>query len=430
MKKRKLIDLPKPTLELLARCAAALKPPPAMTLSGWADRYRVLSAESSAEPGRWHTDKAPYQREIMDAIGDPHIRKVVIMSAAQIGKTDAFILNPLGYYMDYAPAPILVMQPTLDMGQTFSKDRLAPMIRDTPELRDKLVSKADFYALCDKYGIPYPKTFCAEGPMDAAALSPEALGFAYPVIVKPSSSILYWKHPFDGMKKVYTAATPEEASAILAQIYGAGYPDIVILQDRIPGDDSFMHVLTAYCDKNNSVKMMCLGHVGLEEHTPKALGNHAAIITEYNEPLMTKLKAFLEDVGYTGFANFDIKYDSRDGSYRVFEINLRQGRSNYYVTGAGLNIARYVVEDRVLGSDLGPCVMNEKETFWHSVPRAVVYKYVKDPAFVEKARRLVREGRETTSFGCGYDLRWNPRRFAYYLVHMQRYFKKFKTYYK
>ena len=430
MKKRKIIDLPKPTMDMLARCAAVLKPPPELTLSEWADKYRVLSAESSAEPGRWHTDKAPYQREIMDAIGDPHIRKVVIMSAAQIGKTDAFILNPLGYYMDYAPAPILVMQPTLDMGQTFSKDRLAPMIRDTPELRDKLVSKADFYALCDKYGIPYPKTFCAEGPMDAAALSPEALGFAYPVIVKPSSSILYWKHPFDGMKKVYTAATPEEASAILAQIYGAGYPDIVILQDRIPGDDSFMHVLTAYCDKNNSVKMMCLGHVGLEEHTPKALGNHAAIITEYNEPLMTKLKAFLEDVGYTGFANFDIKYDSRDGSYRVFEINLRQGRSNYYVTGAGLNIARYVVEDRVLGSDLGPCVMNEKETFWHSVPRAVVYKYVKDPAFVEKARRLVREGRETTSFGCGYDLRWNPRRFAYYLVHMQRYFKKFKTYYK
>ena len=89
MKKRKLIDLPKPTLELLARCAAALKPPPAMTLSEWADRYRVLSAESSAEPGRWHTDKAPYQREIMDAIGDPHIRKVVIMSAAQLGKTDA-----------------------------------------------------------------------------------------------------------------------------------------------------------------------------------------------------------------------------------------------------------------------------------------------------------------------------------------------------
>ncbi len=132
---KKLIDLPKDTADMLARCVSVLKPPPELTLSEWADEYRMLSPEASAEPGRWHTDKAPYQREIMDAIGDPHVRKVVIMSAAQIGKTDAFILNTIGYYMDYAPAPILVMQPTLDMGQTFSKDRLAPMLRDTPELR-------------------------------------------------------------------------------------------------------------------------------------------------------------------------------------------------------------------------------------------------------------------------------------------------------
>lgn len=121
-------------MEVLARCVATLKPPPELTLSQWADRYRMLSAESSAEPGRWHTDKAPYQREIMDAIGDAHIRRVVIMCAAQLGKTE-LLLNILGYFMAYAPAPILVMQPTLDMGQTFSKDRLAPMIRDTPVLR-------------------------------------------------------------------------------------------------------------------------------------------------------------------------------------------------------------------------------------------------------------------------------------------------------
>jgi phage terminase large subunit GpA-like protein len=132
---KRLIDIPADTIDMLARCVSVLKPPPELTLSQWADRYRMLSPEASAEPGRWHTDKAPYQREIMDAIGDPHIRKVVIMSAAQIGKTDAFILNTIGFYMDYAPAPILVMQPTLDMGQTFSKDRLAPMLRDTPELR-------------------------------------------------------------------------------------------------------------------------------------------------------------------------------------------------------------------------------------------------------------------------------------------------------
>lgn len=135
MGKKTLINIPKDTFDMLARCVSVLKPPPELTLSQWADEYRMLSPEASAEPGRWHTEKAPYQREIMDAIGDPHVRKVVIMSAAQIGKTDAFVLNTLGYYMDYAPAPILVMQPTLDMGQTFSKDRLAPMLRDTPELK-------------------------------------------------------------------------------------------------------------------------------------------------------------------------------------------------------------------------------------------------------------------------------------------------------
>ena len=94
---------------MLARCVATLKPPPELTLSQWADRYRMLSAESSAEPGRWHTDKAPYQREIMDAIGDAHIRRVVIMCAAQLGKTE-LLLNILGYFMAYAPAPILVIR--------------------------------------------------------------------------------------------------------------------------------------------------------------------------------------------------------------------------------------------------------------------------------------------------------------------------------
>lgn len=139
-----MMETKKQCQDMIARCLKALQPPPTLTLSEWADNYRMLSAESSAEPGRWKTDKAPYQKEIMDAIGDPHVRKVVIMSCAQIGKTDAFILNTIGYYMSYAPAPILVMQPTLEMGQTFSKDRLAPMIRDTPALTDKVDVKSRY----------------------------------------------------------------------------------------------------------------------------------------------------------------------------------------------------------------------------------------------------------------------------------------------
>jgi len=140
---RRTIRIAPQTAELFARCISVLKPPPALTLSQWADTYRVLSPESSAEPGRWHTDKAPYQREIMDAIGDNHVRKVVVMSAAQIGKT-AMLMNMLGFYMHYHPAPVMVIQPTLEMGQTFSKDFLSPMIRDTPVLQGLVDTKSRY----------------------------------------------------------------------------------------------------------------------------------------------------------------------------------------------------------------------------------------------------------------------------------------------
>ena len=130
------------TVDLFVRVFKTLEPPPDLTLSQWADKYRQLSSEASAEPGRWKTSKAPYQREIMDAITDITIRKVVVMSAAQVGKTDAMILNPIGYYMHYEPSPIMVLQPTIQMAETFSKDRLTPMLRDTTVLSDKVNDKS------------------------------------------------------------------------------------------------------------------------------------------------------------------------------------------------------------------------------------------------------------------------------------------------
>lgn len=130
------------TRALFREIFSRLKPPPELTISQWADRFRRLSSESSAEPGRWKTDKAPYQREIMDAVNDLSVSKVVVMSAAQIGKTDALILNPIGYYMDVDPSPMMVMEPTLQLGEAFSKDRLSPMLRDTPVLSDKVKEKS------------------------------------------------------------------------------------------------------------------------------------------------------------------------------------------------------------------------------------------------------------------------------------------------
>ena len=128
------------TVELLARIFAVLKPPPEMALSEWADRFARLPAGTSAEPGRWRTSNVPYQREIMDAITEIAVKKVVIMSAAQIGKT-AIVINAIGYYVHYDPSPIMVIQPTIDMAEKFSKEKFAPVIRETPVLAERISDK-------------------------------------------------------------------------------------------------------------------------------------------------------------------------------------------------------------------------------------------------------------------------------------------------
>lgn len=129
----------KHTLNLFKKIAKITAPPPKLTVSQWADKYRVLSKESSAEHGKWNTDRAPYQREIMDSINNPDYEEIVVMSSAQVGKSE-IINNIIGYHIDYDPSPMLLMQPTLEMAEAYSKDRIAPMIRDTPSLAKKVNS--------------------------------------------------------------------------------------------------------------------------------------------------------------------------------------------------------------------------------------------------------------------------------------------------
>ena len=108
-------------------------PPPDLTISEWADEYRRLSPEASAEAGRWSTSRAEYQRGMMDAVSDPRIEQVVLMTSAQIGKTEV-INNICGYHVHQDAAPMLVCQPTLEMAKSWSQERFAPMIRDSDVL--------------------------------------------------------------------------------------------------------------------------------------------------------------------------------------------------------------------------------------------------------------------------------------------------------
>ena len=139
----------------------------------------------------------------------------------------------------------------------------------------------------------------------------------------------YWNCKFPRKKKVFIAESRQEFDAILNAIYGSSYKDHLILQEYIPGDDSNMRVMNCYSGKDKKVKLIALGNALLEEHSPEGIGSYAAIINSVDEELSERMKNFLEGIGYVGFSNFDMKYDPRDGQYKLFEMNLRQGRSSF-----------------------------------------------------------------------------------------------------
>ena len=368
------------------------------------------------------------------AISATKYSRIVHFTAVPDMENESVLLKTLTDFADAHPDAKLVLFACTDDYAAMMirmKDKLPRYIAPCPpaHLLDSISKKAEFYDICQKYDIPYPATFVLTEAAAESDLTEEKLGFTYPIVVKPSSSVDYWKHPFDGMKKVYFANTPAEAASIVHEIYSAGYPEKMILQETIPGGDAHMRVLTAFSDQNGKVRAMCLGHTMIEEHTPKGLGNHAAIITEpiTNLPFADKIRAMLEDLGYTGFSNFDIKFTGKDGDFRTFEINLRQGRSNFYVTSSGINIARLAAE--VYESGGNDCIFPKKSHFWHLVPRSVAYTYTEDAELVVTAKALAKNGEDTSSLLYKPDLMWNPMRLICVLEVLRRQKQKFKKYY-
>ena len=124
------------TLQLMCRLAGTLRPKENMTISQWADKYMILPAGSN-EAGHYSSNTIPYQKQIMDAITDPEVIDVSVQSSSQVGKT-TIIMCGIGYYIDYEPSNQMMVMPTIDDAERFSKTRLAQMISDIPQLASKI----------------------------------------------------------------------------------------------------------------------------------------------------------------------------------------------------------------------------------------------------------------------------------------------------
>ncbi|MCL1879711.1 MAG: ATP-grasp domain-containing protein [Actinomycetia bacterium] len=247
----------------------------------------------------------------------------------------------------------------------FPENVVAPYL-DIDEL-DRLANKEHFYRLCEQAGVVYPRSFICSGPLDDHL----QLEFDAPYVVKPANSVSWWQHPFKGQRKVHLVQMPDDLKALLSAIYAAGYPDTMIIQEYIGGGDAALRVLTQYFDQNGVLRLSCAGQVLLEEHTAHGIGNSTVILSEPHPALAQQLAALLQNVGYRGFAAFDVKFDHRDQCFKVLEVNTRQGRGNYYVTAAGINIARHLAEDVVYGKGLDP-ELEGRRACWSLLPHRVL----------------------------------------------------------
>ena len=251
----------------------------------------------------------------------------------------------------------------------------------------------------------------------------------YPVILKPSNVIMYNHLSFIGKNKIYKLDSVEELNKTISTIIEGGYTDILIIQDFIPGDDSYLFDAVAYVDKSHKVKLLTLAQIGLQEHSKNMVGNAAVLINGYNqfgktEEVEKKLVKFLEDIKYQGFAEFDLKYDYRDKKFKVLEINARQGRSSYYLTPLGYNLTKVLIDDLINNQEMKYTFLKEK-VLLSFVPKRVALKYIQNDEYKKEVKKLWK----TKVSPVKYSKDNNLKRKIYLIKKHFRYYKEYKNSY-
>lgn len=277
---------------------------------------------------------------------------------------------------------------------------------------DRVSSKVAFAAACDAVGVRTPRTLSVvfapqAAPVDGASTdvvrAEEAvakiddLGLEYPLIGKPSASADWFKAVFPGKLKIHHFADESELVEVLSHLEELGYPSEFLVQEFVPGDETHMRSLTAYRDQQGRVTLLAGGQVLLEEHTPGTLGIPAAILTGVDDEAFESARRILDATDYYGFANFDYKVSSRDGSRVFFEVNPRIGRNNFYVTAAGVNVADAVARDLLPdhyaaegGPEAGPAAVPSGEILYSVMPYRVLLRYVREPELRARVRAAKR----------------------------------------
>ncbi len=294
---------------------------------------------------------------------------------------------------------------------------------------NNLLVKEKFYDIYKNMGIDMPETVIYECNGTDNINKIKNTFQEYPIIIKPSDGVEY--HKLDTiLDKVYKVYNEKELEEVILKIEKAGYNKSLIIQEFIPGDDSALFDSIFYVGKNKKAQIATFAQIGLQERTPTGIGNCTVLVNGFDEhglkdELIYKLKAFLEEIGYQGFAEFDMKYDSRDGKYKVLEINPRQSRSGYYVCATGNNLVEYLIDDLILNKEKEFKIIKENLVL-SFVPKKIIKKYIENNKLKNEINKLIKNKKIVNPLKYSQDKSF--KRTLYLLYRDYNYLKKYKKY--
>lgn len=195
---------------------------------------------------------------------------------------------------------------------------------------------------------------------------------------------------FAEYEKVYYVKDQNELVKILKAIQKTAYTSPLIIQEYIQGDDTNLWDIVTYSNSLGKVEFINMGQVLLQEPAKTMVGNYTAVVSRYKPEFMKRIVDFLNDIGYTGFANFDMKLDPRDGQFKLFEVNLRAGRSSFSAEQMGESLAKNMVDDLIYNKHNQATHYMNKENLFSYVPKRVLKQYVMDKELNQETRDLIK----------------------------------------
>ena len=256
-----------------------------------------------------------------------------------------------------------------------------------------LLSKDKFYQ--EFKGLDVTDTYIYDINTDLNMFKINELG--YPLTIKLGSEKRYHELNTLHEVKVFVARDIYELLDTISKIRNTGYDKSLIIQRQLDNDESSLFDCVSYVDRFGKVVLMSFAEIGLQEYDINATGNITVLVNGFNEFGGTKkviedLRKTLESTDFRGIIRFKFIYNKSNKKYEVIEVNPRQARSSYYLTFAGYNLVKYLVEDLIRNKRLEYKFIDD-EVCLSFVSKKIINKYIKNSKMRVKIDELYDKGK-------------------------------------